>query len=263
MKDFDINPEEAIESFLAQIPDDADFEIYLYRVDPKGTRSFLERYFSEIPELDIIGKSFGGGKYLEKLRYIDDKGTRTERTVTFNIDKIYDKYVKPDVPVQQPQNIMNDTISMFERLVHTMLPVMELNKKTTDESTIELTKNFNRMIQEQSMASFKAQQAMQKELMQQQQQQLSYQHYDEDDDQEEETEGGILDAVLPLMEEYLPTILGGGAKAKALIAVVKSMPMFKQIKDNRDDLDELIDHLDKEKGQDVTDKLLAQLGISR
>jgi hypothetical protein len=73
----------------------------------------------------------------------------------------------------------------------------------------------------------------------------------------------IIDQFGPIIQQWLPLLLGGGPKAAAAGAIVQTVPQVQQIMKDKFQLRKIIAYLDQSNGPDKTDKLLAALKIQR
>jgi hypothetical protein len=80
---------------------------------------------------------------------------------------------------------------------------------------------------------------------------------------EQEQQSTILSQIIPLLSEFLPKILGGGAKSEAVREVVRMTPQFKRLIKDRAELVRVIRYLDQSKGTDETNRILLALKVAR
>jgi len=219
-------------------------KLYLYRV-VNGTTKYLSKY-DYLPEVDEVAETFGGGTYQLTLKYKDVDCTWKTKTQTIHIDSAICS------PMQQTGG--GDSILIVEKLLAALTPLL---KPAINNSNVELQ---NEMVNKMMMSNFQAQQKMFSMIAQQQQQQT----FDDDDDEIDDTPQqnnfpAWLQALAPLIDEYLPDLLGDGVASKMLVGLIKKNKDFKEIQQDDTKAKILIEYMTKQIGEEKTAAVLNKL----
>lgn len=256
---------------------------YLYKFDdPNGrslSKSFIEKYTDrEPPDEDEIGKSFGSGRYILCVSIPAEegkKGSSKMRGYRFRIHPRYDKIQKEQsvqapstpqassLPVQympmQQQNGMKEAFSMIKDIMALFIPLMATQKQSgLDEIMSESYSAMNNVMKTNMIENFRMFKQFTKSAL------LDQPGGDEDmfeDAVETEKEPTLLEQFAPLLNEWLPKILGGGVQGRVLNQVVQNTPQFQQLINDKVELRKVIKYLVDTRGPAETAQILDALNI--
>lgn len=79
----------------------------------------------------------------------------------------------------------------------------------------------------------------------------------------EDHEPDFIEKIGPLLDRFLPLLLGGGPSGAATAAAVKALPEFANVVGNAHELARVVAYLDKTRGREKTDKILQALRVRR
>ena len=254
--------------------------VSLYKFDDfksGNDKSFVWEWENDIPSKHSIGLRWGGGRYLLLVTIPTNKKTGKPliKGKRFKLNPYYDELRKKEqennqqglnVPtIINPVNSLQDTFSIVKQVVDLLTPLIKQNQQPLNNAppltdlTPFLMQNY-KMVQGVLTRSLIDQQRALKEM----QDFYEGENNNGAEEMETTTTGNIVtDTLLPLVEKYLPAILGNTPQANILIGILKGLPQFKQIVENKTELCDWIKALDEEIGKNKTDKLLKKLNLSR
>lgn len=266
-QDLPKNLDEDLQTFIDSFNScgDLSFTCTLYKFEhPKhGSRKeFCGQFEDETPSLEEIGNRYGGGRYsLYVVIYMDDE-RRNKKVKSYKF-RISDYFNKSGDRIQAPQqqNNISDTLEVFKSLVAVISPLISKN----DNSFASNQTLINTVLRD----SAKNQLEMMKEFRQEIKQikdDSDFNNVDEGDSYDEPEEDknemtGILSIVEPLLEKYLPLLLGNGPSSKIAIETVKNLPAFKTVTENSDELSALVEYIAGKEGKEAAKKLIKNLKI--
>lgn len=245
------------------------YYLYKYENEASKRRKIVDRYQDVVPpDEHDIGMKFGSGKYILVLiispNEMFPKGT--SRGFQFFVDKVYDERVKASTPaappvqqqlpvIQYPPNQTNllDTISMIEKIVGMVSPLLMQKTSTSgiDTAMRENYKVMGEIMKETMMENFKMISGFQNNQLKQ-------------IEQEQNTEPEappIIQQFLPIIMEWLPKLMGNDIQAKLTGNIVKSIPQIKDIVNDSQQLDAIVNYLVETQGVESTQQILQNLGI--
>lgn len=258
---------------------DSETVFYLYKFDNAtagNSKAFIAKYTEiEPPDEDQIGKKFGSGRYLVVMAVPKSEKSPAGHIKAFSIriHQFYDTLNAPAAQqtptiIQQPSNGLSDTISVISQLMAAFTPfftMMQQNQQNQQHNSPDVSsllfktfENTQDVLKKSMLENVKVAADLQRKLIQ-----VENGGTDMNSEVEEEEEPGLLETLKPLMMEYLPKLLDNNAQSKALQTVVKNTPQFKKIISNKREFKTLVAYLDKEKGPETTNKILANLKLKR
>lgn len=256
--------------------DDSQPVFYLYKYEDYRTgevKSLINKYRDcDPPDEDDIGKEFGSGRYLLVMsipRQSDGKGLM--RAYRFRVHPRYDSFVgkeKASLPVQQLQTVQqlppqqnipsfNDAFGMIERVLAIVSPL--LNRPPQNENVQSVLSQsytaMGEMMKRSMIDQYKMFSEMKNGLL------TGGENMNVAEIEEEEKGASMLETLGPLLNEWLPKLLGGGPQATMVQAAVKHSPQFQQIIKDKIELNKIITYLKETQGEEQTEKILAALNI--
>ena len=249
---------------------------YLYKYDHpvKGNqKTFIDKIFGEPPEQDDIGKQYGSGRYLMIMIIPARQGSKepTTKTYRFRLHQHFDEYAfkrvgnaAPSQNVIQlpPGNSLNDTLSVLERLVTVFSPlIIPLIARPKDENVQQILsqtyESVNNLLKNSLQDNFRFIREIRENISGKEDEEMSTMV------EEPTQQPSILNQILPILNEWLPKLLGGGIQGEAVSQVVKMTPQFRAVLDNKRELQSIINYLVKKEGVERTNKVLNALGIKQ
>ena len=264
----------------------AKVSLYKYDNNTAGTeKSFIFEWENEIPSAHKIGLQFGSGRYMiiitvpKSKKYPDGRIPRR-----LKIHEYYDKLKKINdernvfqvapmslQPINEPVQVntseqFSGAMGMIKEVMSMIVPLLQLQKQEQPAPApiVDLTPIL--------MQSYQmTQEVLKKNLLDTQKiyKDIVSQNVNDDDDEGESAameqiqKPSMLEKLQPLIDQFLPLILGSGPKAAAVTEIVKAAPLFKQILSDKNQLSEMIKEFDQKIGKPETDKLLKKLKVVR
>ena len=258
---------------------------YVYKFDNPVSGAAKEliskTQFCEPPDEEEIGRAHGSGRYLICVS-IAKSANRSDgkmRAYKIRLHKRYDDLKRendrqsnplthPATASMPPPAVMQnqpsyDVFGMMERMI-TMFTTMinPLINRPRDENVQELIKSMygtvGNMMQSSMMDNYKMIAEIKRNAIEGNQDVNQI-----DTTVDEEQQPTIINQIIPLLSEFLPKILGSGAKSEAVREVVRMTPQFKRLIRDRAELVRVIRYLDQTKGTDETNKILTALRVAR
>lgn len=249
------------------------YTLRVYRFDSRGERVHVGKFSDHIPDEDEIGHKFGGGKYECMLTVSDKNRKRHVTSSRFSLDdnyndiirerkqKLYQDNIKGNngVPMNPGFNNFDSMIEGISKLMVVMMPLFNRNDNNSSPDMASfMLKNYEMM-----------QGVMKRSILDQQQnvndiQRMSFGVPDVMDDIKETTGlMGVINNLSPLIEKFLPLILGGGMGSKTAVGIVKAVPQYQQIVQNKTALKEMIAIIERNHGKDAVKKVLQEFKLKR
>jgi len=242
---------------------------YVYKYDNPTTgdlKVLCDRLEEEIPDPHAIGLQYGSGRYMVMVSI--PNGTTQERKVKglrFRLHARYDELRKaaaggggaspvPLAVAVAPQASLREGVEIVRSVVEMLAPLIAAQRSSSPdvskilESSYDMTQAILRKSVENSQ-----------HLINQVQEARLAQNPADDRDEEPD----FLGRVMPLLEQFLPVLLGGGAQAKTTAAMVRSLPQFSKVISNKDEMSRIVAWLDKMHGREKCDRLLSALRVNR
>jgi len=288
---FDSKLREYIEGQKAE---DQIYKTYLYKFDsPTGQdKSLCGQWENDIPDGHTVGMTYGSGRYLiiSTAPPCDKGQKKLVRSFRFKIHSHYDDLRKQaqyqNIPQNQffpapyigpgagrgatgagqgpinavnPGEVMQSGLAMVSEVIKLLAPIMGAraqNQGLPDMSglMVKQYETMSEVMRQSIIEQGKAYSEVTRKVREVQD--LN----GESDDMEEKS---MLEQVIPLLEQFVPLILGKGPQAAITAGTVRALPQFKKIINDRGELQRIIDYVEKSQGKEKTDLLLKKLRISR
>ena len=71
---------------------------------------------------------------------------------------------------------------------------------------------------------------------------------------------GVVERLLPLVEKWLPVVLGKGPKSAFAVEAIKALPEYRQLIRNQEALGQLVSYVEKKYGRAEVARALKRLG---
>lgn len=255
------------------------YTVTLYKYDtPTGNerKSYVWQWTDETPTLHEIGNNWGSGKYLLIVSFPRLKdGRRPVRSYKFRIHQSFDlkRAMNPYMPMNGipgtgfpaminqgsgQNNQLKEVLTMMQQMILMLSPLIQKQESPVNQQAMLATVNLqNDIIKQSAKSNLELYRDMMANIM------SNTQNHEVEDEEEEEKANGFLELLEPLLEKYLPLILGNSARSNTTIKTLKSLPQFKQVLNNKGELKRVIDHLDQTQGKDKTNKVLQKLKVQR
>lgn len=254
------------------------FYLYKYEDFKSGEqKSFIAKYKDcEAPDEDTIGMEHGSGRYLLCLNIPPTNQSKDNssndgkmRIYRFRVHARYDKIKREREnallqPVQSPSQIVNlpapgasfsDAFSMVEKVIGMIAPILN---KPKDDNVQEVMRSsygmINEIVKQNVSDSMKLIGDIQRNA-------LMKGEPVEPAAIEQENEPSLLEQFGPILNEWLPKLLGGGPQGKAVSQVVQMTPQFQQVMKDKVELNRIIKYLTDTRGEVETAQILTALNI--
>jgi hypothetical protein len=244
---------------------------YLHRFKEDKTLSHLKTYHNIFPELDDIGIEFGGGKYkLNCFVFVDGK-RRKEKVgsgTVFSLDDSWNERKREADELKkasaakplQVSGAMNDTAQIVA-LVQSLLTTAQATAKQPANDSTSLVRLVNTMIEEQMKSNFK--------LIAQTRRQLMAEAVEGEFSPipaatQADPPNPLIETIAGLIEQYAPTLLGGGPAAEAVIKAAKGFlagPAAQPIINDPEAMRRIVNAVNLKYGPDKTRQLFGMIGF--
>lgn len=239
------------------------------------SKAFIAKFEDcEPPDEHLIGKLYGSGRYLLSCTIPPVRGKKgTTRLYRFRVHPSFDNVAGgPNLPGAQQQMVMIPSapghaepgmVQAFGMMEKLLMMLMPLFNRPRDENVLGILQQNYSSVND----------LMKKQMQDNLKMIGDYQRtiadigdtgtMNTETETETEERPSIIDQFGPLIQQWLPVLLGGGPKAAAAGALVNSVPQVQQIMKDKFQLRQIIAYLDQSNGPDATDKLLSALKIQR
>ena len=271
-------PHELLSEWIAEtgLLSSGGFKTYLYQITGTDQRSFVKSFDDFIPSLDEIAALVGAGRFLLMVR-----GARGGiKSVNVRISELYKgrpDHAAPAVMQQYQQSPMQgieQALGIVERLFEKIVqPVMKqgADLRTHESSSAASpaaaagTDALSKMMQQVNDFALKtAQQSIMQanEIRSMAAAIPAAAHYqDEEDEDEEETEMSVAERVIPLIEQFLPVLLGNAGTAAAFAPIVKAAPDFIELTKDKEALHDVARYVSLKFGRAALGDMVQRLGL--
>lgn len=249
---------------------------YLYKFDNyySGKKnSLVDRYEDQSPpDEHDIGMKHGSGRYMlfctvPNCRQFPNGTTRAYR---FRVNPIYDD--RRNNAAKENQQVFNgpyppqfqapppagnnlaDTFALIKDVVSIITPLLS-QKKDDSSSMREIVTESYSVVGEIMRTSMMEQMKLMQQMTKQQ---LKLPDLSKDTEPEPP---GIIEKFLPVISEWLPKLMGNGPSAAVAGSLVKSIPQFKEIIDDSQQLNAIVQWMCEAHGIPATAQILTNLGI--
>jgi hypothetical protein len=267
--------------------DNSEIKTILYKYDHPTTgnaKCQVCQWVNEIPEAHQVGLMFGSGRY---LIWVNIKALKKYKAYNFRIHQYYDElrrqqsaagqvpgggYGNSPIILNTPPaaqgnggQSLDAAFSMIERLMSIMLPLIASKQAQQVDPLAMMTgvySGVNKIMQRNMIETQQLMTEMQRARL------TGPENEDNDyDDMEgttmpEEKPVTLFEQIAPLIQQFLPVLIGTGPKAAAMANTVQSLPQFKQVLSRPDELKKIVAHLEKTQGKEKTAKLLKRLNVA-
>lgn len=261
-----------VQEYLAKEKIEEQPKYYLYRYDNydrgEGKALFDKFLDCDPPDEHDIGMEHGSGRWL-LIMVIPGRSKGNIKAYRFRTHPRYDSRLTPRtiegqpgtvvVPYQQPRKdngSMTDALAVIERLMCSIIPlVVKDNSNPSFDMGQAMINNYtamNAIMKKQMMENIELLNDLSRDKV-----------GGEEVGTTTEDEPTMIEQLSPFLNQVLPMLLGGGAKAQAASAMVQSAPQFKSIIEDRGKFRKIVKYLDEKEGKDKTDKLLKTLKLKR
>lgn len=267
---FDASYVQKLNEFLqkTEIKEQPTFYLYKYENYMNGEAKAIIAKFCEgdPPDEDTIGKQFGSGRYLLCMAVPKTNNRKSMmRAYKFRVHAIYDKLkessnpVVNNFPVQQfnPDQSISFSFNLIEKMITILQPLISKTNINPDMGSL-LVNNYQgvqEILQKQMFENIALMGEVQRKALETKEGNMI--------EVEEDSLPSVIEQIMPLLNEWLPKLLGNNTQAKAVSTIVKSTPQFKQLIANKVQFRKLLNHLDNEQGKEKVDILLKNLGLKR
>jgi len=254
-----------LRDYLSTAGNVKDYTATLYKYDNqiKGKQFVCDVKHNEMISMHDVGVSFGSGEY----RYLVSFPPETHlppKAFRFNIHKVYDKYGgSATAETQRPQvSSFNESLAMlkaFAEIIKGMMPPPPPPPKDPFEimtGAYQATQHIlKRNLEETSQIMKEAAEARA---------QINNNNDDDDDEKGGSQEKiGMLQLFMPMIEKYIPLLLGKGSAAEATAETIKALPQFQDLIKNKSDLQAVVKAVESKIGKKETAEILEKLSINR
>jgi hypothetical protein len=263
--------------------DDSQAQEYGYRFllyEWRDRKKWLVReYHNEVPSKHDIGIEYGPGEYRALLVTNHPRRKSKIKTIYINISRHYAKLRESPATTQAvavaapPQSSdLANALLILEKLG----PLLNNRQSPMMDLTQAAMAQFQ-MMQEVIKASMRENLSLMRSLMRREREEFEEQDDETDaaDEPEESgtddmrlrpkettTGGSLWTTILPLLDTWVPKLIGDGIESQTVIALIKSLPQFKAVLSDNETSLKLVEELKNRVGVDETRKILAKLGVS-
>jgi hypothetical protein len=238
----------------------------LYKYDPvhKQRQSCVCETIDEVLSLDDIGLTFGSGSYRYLVTFPDNPEIPPKAAV-FNIHEVYDekrkrlglcKPDKSDADQGNGKSAMADSLELLTKLAEIMKSMFPAPAAPSPDIAAMIRGNYEFM-QGILKKSYEDTSDMYKTMMQ-----ANVATIGEGEDKEDIQEVSLVEKFMPLLDKFLPLLIGEGPKAQVTVEMVKRLPEFQKLLADNQQLKSVIGAIKKEFGKEKTEKLLSRLGVA-
>lgn len=242
----------------------AECKAKLYSFNKEGQREFIKQYTGEVPSWDQIGVNYGAGRF-EIIMTVFREGIRKVFSRKMYLHESYNNRMLSEVRENGQQVIHvggnnNNAMSMMKEVMSMIVPLLSISQQnSTPDFSEVMMKNYDMM-----------QKVMQRSLTDNAQflndMQRENMGLTEVVENDEESTGvmGMINTIMPMLEKFLPLILGKPNPVQAAtIEAVKKTPQFLKIAKDQRNIKYLASFIDQKHGKDTTKKLLSRFKLKR
>lgn len=285
---YDQKLREYIESVRAE---DQVYKTYVYKFDSSTgqEKSLCGQWENDVPDGHTVGMTYGSGRYLiiSTAPPSEKNKKRLVRSFRFKIHAHYDdlrrtavqnvgNYAPPSIgqgaprgmpgagcgvpQAINPAEVMQSGLSMVSDVIKLLAPLLVARQNTgmPDMSGL-MVKQYETMadvMRHSIIEQGKAYSEMTRKVRE-------VENISTDDEEDGESEKSMLEQIIPLLEQFIPLILGKGPQAAITAGTVRALPQFKKLMSDKSELTRIIEYVDKSQGKEKTDLLLKKLKINR
>ena len=248
-----------------------DCKVYLYKfISGTGdTKELVDTFHGqEPPDESEIGLKHGSGRYLMMI-FPPDGNIDGVKGYRFRLGKIWDnrRYQQPEQISSPPSSVhvhqagggagLAETMQLMEKILALFSPILTAPRdNSASEMMIQNVKMIGDVMREQAVQQIGFIQEIARA-------QLTGNGDNAMAAVDTEPQTSLIEQIIPLVNDWLPKLIGNNAQSKAVSTIVRGTPLFNQVVNDRKTIARLIAYLDKEKGREQTDQLLAALKLGR
>lgn len=271
-------PHELLTEWIAEtgLSSSGGFKTYLYQITGPDQRAFVKSFEDFIPTLDEIAALVGPGRFLLMVR-----GARGGmKSVNIRISDLYKGRENAVLPLQQyaaaqsPMQGIEQALGIVERLFERIVqPVMKqgADLRTHESSAAGSpaigagTDALSKMMQQVNdfALSTAKQSIMQANEIRSMAAAIptAAQYEDEDDEDEGQEQMSVVDRVIPLIEQFLPVLLGNATTAAAFAPIVRAAPDFVELTKDKEALHDVARYVAVKFGRAALGDMVSRLGL--
>lgn len=256
--------------------------LYKYDRDHGDMKTYCEKWVGQIPNEDQIGRVYGGGRFCLILQVTDHKGKTRGTTRKFKLHKRYDRFLNnvqsnensafPVISLggthggNEGGNQLQDAVNLVRVMMSTFLPLMKM--VTPPQQQIAAPGENTGSMAEMMKDNYKAMNEVMKESM------LDNSQFFNDmkrrnvglpelTEDENETTGvmGMINNILPVLEQVLPLITTRGAQGMQAVKTIQNMPQYKDVIKDKGTIKRLYQFIEKKHGTETALKVLKKFKL--
>lgn len=251
------------------------FKTYLYQITGPDQRAFVKSFEDFIPSLDEIAALVGAGRFLLMVR-----GARGGmKSVNIRISDLYKgrpealQQLPQQYATQSPMQGIEQALGIVERLFEKIVqPVMKqgADLRTHESSAAGSpaigagTDALSKMMQQvNDFALSTAKQSIMQanEIRSMAAAIPAAAQYEDDEEEEQEQEMSVVDRVIPLIEQFLPVLLGNATTAAAFAPIVRAAPDFVELTKDKEALHDVARYVAVKFGRAALGDMVSRLGL--
>lgn len=255
--------------------------LYKFRNPLSGTdKEQCNQWKNEIPDTHTIGIKFGSGRYLMIVNIPPGKKQRKLTTSRlFTLGAYYDELKRAEqgraflagpgggatiprpLAVQAVAAPVDASLAIMERLLQMLAPILQAAlqpKPSPGAEIVQAYQGLNHILREQAMENAGLISDMARKNAG-----MALEYDGEGVEPLEPAKPSVLETLIPFIAQIAEKILGGGPQGAAAAGMVKTIPGFKQVMSNPQEVKGIIAYLDKQYGVDKTNIMLQKLKIKR
>lgn len=243
---------------------------YLYKYENPVTgdhKVLCDRIDGDIPDPHSVGVQFGSGRYIMIVTIPGSESVKARaRGLRFRLHARYDDLRKRfDSGAASAPAIMGgvaapasgglrDGIELVKTVVDMIVPLLATKQAAAPDMSRVLEGQYDMM-----------QSVLKKSLSNSQELigEIQRAKFENGGGVELESEPDFLSKIMPLVEKFLPVLMGGGAGANATAAAIRALPEFGKITRDTHELRRVVEWLDRSQGKAKTDAVLNALRVRR
>lgn len=259
------------------------YSLHKYDSDESETKRFIDKWrgIPRPPDEDEIGKKHGGGRYM-MVCTLHRKGRSWVRNFRIRIHSRYDivaeksrlEAEKPSqLPVQavphvESQNGLKEAFTMVKEMLALFLPIIAegnkgVNREVSPDSQMRVFESMNKVFEKAAMDQIAFIADYRRQVSNLTRTEEETEEPEGEVSEESNTFNNVIKFVGPLIEAYLPKLLGGPEEAKAVAGIIQETNQFKTITKDKSKFRTLVNYLDQKEGTAKTDEALMRLGLRR
>jgi len=256
------------------------FQCTLYKFE-KGTgvsKEFIDQWEDQILTEHEIGLRHGGGRY---LLFINAKSIDGKNKVGSKKLKIHSRYdelsrrhkmgltalsgnnVNSPVPVQNGGGMESITMSLniMKELMAMFLPLLTAGQVNNNNNPFDVSKmmtnmfsSVNSAMKQNLLDNTQFYNDMQREMF----------NMDSVVETDNELSGvqGFINSIAPLLETFLPSILGGGKPAQKTVNQVKNLPIYNKLVQSQQHVKALTNFINEKHGPQAVKTVVNSFGLN-